>query len=93
MPAISLTINNTSLEEDQFRDACDEMLDLLMDLTPVDTGFCRDSWTMDFSSDECTFYNDCEYASYLDEGWSQQAPNGMIGPALEKLPEIIRGYA
>lgn len=93
MPAISLTINNTSLDEDQFRDVCDEMLDLLMDLTPVDTGVCRDAWMMDFSSDSCTFSNQTEYASYLDEGWSDQAPNGMIGPALQKLPEIIQGYS
>ena len=93
MPGISLTVNNTRLDEGQFRDVCDEMLDLLMDLTPIDTGLCRDSWLMDFSEDSCTFSNDTEYASYLDEGWSQQAPNGMIGPALEKLPEIIQGYA
>lgn len=93
MPAISLTIQNTRLEPEQFRDVCDEMLDLLMDLTPVDTGFCRDSWYMDFSDEECTFRNEAEYASYLDEGWSTQAPNGMTGPALERLPEIVQGYA
>lgn len=93
MPAISLTINNTSLDEDRFRDVCDEMLDLLMDLTPVDTGLCRDSWMMDFDPSSCTFSNDTEYASYLDEGWSKQAPNGMVTPALEKLPEIIQGYS
>jgi hypothetical protein len=93
MPAISLTIRNTSLEEDVFRDVCDEMLDVLRDLTPVDTGFCRDSWYMAFDSAETTFYNDAEYASYLDDGWSSQAPSGMTGPALDRLQGIIDGYS
>lgn len=92
MPAIRLVVNNTRLDEYTFQSVCEELLDTLMDLTPVDTGFCRDSWSMDFSPASCTFVNDAEYASYLDEGWSQQAPNGMTKPALEKLPTIIAGY-
>lgn len=92
MPGITLNVNNSRLDEFTFQSVCEELLDLLMDLTPVDTGFCRDSWTMDFSPTVCTFINDAEYASYLDEGWSKQAPRGMTRPALEKLPSIIAGY-
>ena len=92
MPAISVTIRNTSLEEQDFEVVAAQFFALLQDLTPVDTGFCRDSWEYSFAPDEATFYNPTEYSSYLDAGWSNQAPRGMIGPALAQLPALIRGY-
>lgn len=92
MPAISLTIENTSLEEQDFEDLCNDVFNELVALTPVDTGFCADSWEMDFQGDSCTFYNPTEYASYLEDGWSNQAPSGMIGPVLADLPALVRGY-
>jgi hypothetical protein len=89
LPGISLTLQNTRFDEDRWADICDEVLSTLKDLTPVDTGLCRDSWEMDFDVEETTFTNDTEYASYLDEGWSDQAPDGMTGPLLAQLPSIV----
>lgn len=92
MPAISLTIENSSLPEPEFEDLSREVFDRLVQLTPVDTGFCADSWEYDFQGDSCTFYNPCDYASYLDDGWSNQAPDGMTRPVLQELPALVRGY-
>jgi hypothetical protein len=92
MPGISVQINNSSLDANSFELLCEEVLAFLEEITPVDTGLCRDSWEMDFAEDECTFTNDTEYASYLDEGWSKQAPQGMIQPMLQELPSMVSGY-
>lgn len=78
-----------------FQMICDEFGQVLIDLTPVDTGFCSSSWTwqVDSTSDFCTFVCECEYSEYLDRnpGWSKQAPRGMTGPAFKDyLPGIAR---
>lgn len=86
MPAISFTIENGSERpEPEWREICDQMFEFLYEITPVDTGVCRDSLEMDYGYTETTFTYPVEYASYLDEGWSKQAPNGMIQPALQYL--------
>ena len=92
MPGISVEINNTSLDDSQWESVCEEVLKFLEEITPVDTGVCRDAWEMDISGDTATFTNDTEYASYLDEGWSSQAPQGMIQPMLQALKSIVNGY-
>lgn len=90
MPDISVTIERPSdVLEDAFMDAMEDFLALLIDLTPVATGLCASSWDADISSDEATFSNSCDYSSYLDEGWSSQASDGMINPALDQLPGIL----
>ena len=89
MPAIQLDIQNTRFDEQEWEDICDKVFQFLLDITPVDTGVCRDSWEMNWSPEDCLFYNPTEYASYLDEGWSSQAPAGMIGPALDYLRELV----
>lgn len=74
---------------DIFIMAMDEFLNVLIELTPVDTGFCSESWDANIGDDNAVFFNSAEYASYLDDGWSQQAPNGMTEPALEQLADIF----
>jgi hypothetical protein len=93
MGTVTLTIENFTLEPTDFRDLCAEFLDLLMDLTPVDTGTCRDSWVIEgWAESEATFFNSPDYSSFLDEGWSEQAPDGMTGPALEQLDDLADKY-
>ena len=92
MPAISLTIENTSLSPEEFDSLCADVFRELQDNTPVDTGFCRDQWEYWIQGDTATFYNSTEYASYLEDGWSSQAPMGMIGPVLRDLPSMVNGY-
>ena len=92
MPSIQLIIENTSLDEDTFDQLCADVYQELVDNTPVDTGFCRDQWTYTVRGDVATFFNPTEYASYLEDGWSSQAPAGMIGPVLQSLPDMVNGY-
>lgn len=72
-----------------FLNAMDDFLQVLIELTPVDTGFAASSWEMAGDENLMVFYNNAEYSSYLDDGWSQQAPDGMTDPALEQLPNIL----
>ena len=92
MPGISLENTNTSLDGAQWELLCEDVLSFLEEITPVDTGLCRDSWEMQISDTDAVFTNDTEYASYLDEGWSKQAPQGMIQPLLRILPKMVQGY-
>lgn len=93
MAGIDVTITNTSLDAADWESVKDEFFQLLVDLTPVDTGLCRDSWYReDLGPNKFICVNPTPYASYLDEGWSKQAPNGMIGPALAELPHMVAGY-
>lgn len=69
--------------------ACEDFVDVLIELTPVDTGFCSESWELVIDDDLAVFHNNADYSSYLDEGWSQQAPDGITDPALEQFPDIL----
>lgn len=93
MGTITLNISNTSkLSPDNWDSLCEDFLNLLQDLTPVDTGYCQESWEFSNNSQSATFHNSAEYASFLDEGWSKQAPTGMTGPALDELPSLVAQY-
>ena len=92
MPAISIKINNSSLDDFSWFSLCDEVLQFLQDITPIDTGLCRDSWEAEVDIDRAIFFNPTEYASYLEDGWSDQAPNGMIKPLLDNLQSMVQGY-
>lgn len=93
MPGIGFELSNDSeFEPAVWLEICEEVLSALEEHTPVHTGFCRDSWNMSFSTESTYFYNNCEYASYLDEGWSSQAPSGIIPAVLQELSSIVNGY-
>lgn len=94
MGTVTVTLRNRSLDPDAWYDLCFEFLHLLRELTPVDTGFCQDSWQdpPDISDTDATFFNDCDYASFLDDGWSDQAPDGMTRPARQQLPDLVQKY-
>jgi hypothetical protein len=90
MPNIRLAIRRPEdIPDDVFVHAMQDFYDLLVELTPVDTGFCSESWELDLDTDLAIFFNAADYSSYLDEGWSSQAPNGITDPALEQLPDIL----
>lgn len=54
--------------------------------TPVKSGNARSKTSL--SGD--TIYAQYPYAKRLDEGWSRQAPNGMVKPTVEYLRKYIR---
>jgi hypothetical protein len=78
MPAIHITVNNTSWTVDEFYSLCQEAFTRIVNETPVNTGACQDAWQFDFAEDSCEMWNDTEYVSYLEEGWSSQASSGFI---------------
>ncbi len=92
MPAIRLHIETRRLSEADFEDVCQQVFDYVVAISPVDTGFFQGEWEIDFNYPECDIYNDADYASYLDEGWSKQAPQGIIGPATVYLRKLVQGY-
>lgn len=94
MPAISIEVTNETMNPDGFMLMCERGLEILKDLTPVDTGFCRDQWEIaELSGSYCQYYNSTEYVSYLDDGWSKQAPDGMTRPFLRRLKALKQQYA
>jgi len=92
MPGISFNIEQSWVPDDVFWPAVDDLFEILIQLTPVDTGFAQSNWEYRQSSGGVEFYNDTDYISYLDEGWSDQAPSGMTEPALDLFPDILKSY-
>lgn len=90
MGTIRLAIRRPDdIPEDVFIKSMEDFYDLLVELTPVDTGFAASSWEVQLDVDLAVFFNNAEYSSYLDEGWSQQAPDGITDVALVELPDIF----
>lgn len=87
MPSIEVTISNDlGLEPDEFQSLCDDIYNEIIDNTPVDTGYAQSRWEINFINDNtCEISNDCDYISYLEDGHSKQAPNGMVDIALQKF--------
>jgi hypothetical protein len=54
-------------------------------ITPKDTGYAKANTTKTAKSIIANY----QYASYLDEGWSKQAPDGMTKPAIEEYNNSI----
>lgn len=84
--------NRYSLSPAIWEDICNDLLNFVQDITPVDTGYCQEHWEMDVSDTDATFYNSAEYASFLDDGWSNQAPAGMSGPAKDEFNNLVAQY-
>ena len=87
MASLSVTIrNNLDISPEDFQALCERIFNDIVDHTPVDTGYARDHWEIDFpSDDECEISNSCDYISYLEDGHSSQAPDGMVQLALDKF--------
>jgi len=85
----TIGVNRTKL----VRQIAFEFLDGVIRLSPVDTGFFRSQWKLRLRGQgkktRATIVNTAVYASFLEEGISNQAPNGMIRP-VESI--LIRKY-
>lgn len=94
MGTLTMVVRNTKgLSPTLWEDVCNELLTFIQDITPVDTGYCQEHWEMNLTDTDCTYYNSAEYASFLDDGWSKQAPAGMTGPAREEFQTLVEQYA
>lgn len=95
MARLLLTLVNTSPDEistDDWEEVCSQILDEAISRSPVDTGFFQSQWELHYlSKDVYQIRNDASYASYLEDGWSKQAPSGVLAPIINKIDSIIRG--
>lgn len=64
---------------------------MLRSTTPIDTGRARNGWQQTFRKGQVgnknrvpIARNDVPYIGVLDEGWSKQAPRGIVEPALNR---------
>ena len=96
MPSVKATLINSNPQEisdEDWSSICLELFDVVVALSPVDTGAFQDAWELNQPArDIFEILNTLEYASFLEDGWSAQAPNGVLEPALQRLPSIIRRY-
>lgn len=93
MPSIKATLINSNPQEitaDDWESICNDLFDIVIENSPVDTGAFQDAWELTMISDDIyEISNESEYASFLEDGWSNQAPNGVLGPAIQLLPRLI----
>lgn len=87
MATLEVTIrNDLELDPGDFASLCEDIFDEIVSNTPVDTGFAQSAWEINFIDDNtCEITNDCDYISFLEDGHSQQAPDGMVQLALDKF--------
>lgn len=69
----------------------DDLMQNLRTHTPIATGNARRNWVKKFDkrklgndSKYTLARNDVEYIERLDEGWSGQAPRGIVEPAVKR---------
>lgn len=73
------------------RSVSEEVFDKIVTRTPRDTGRAQDGWEFSFddSSSRATISNEVPYIGILENGWSDQAPNGFVRITLEEIPDIV----
>ena len=62
-----------------------ELLIRVEERTPVDSGNARNNW----ERTEDGFKNETPYINRLEDGWSDQAPNGMLRLTVEEAQNIF----
>ena len=66
-------------------DLIDEMLIRVVERTPVDSGQAKESWVRE----DTGFSSYLPYINRLEDGYSDQAPNGMVRITLEESQDIF----
>ncbi len=61
--------------------------------TPVLTGFLRSNWQLQVNQMQIILSNDAPYAVRIENGWSRQAPQGMLKRALLDFPKLLKQAA
>ena len=56
-------------------------------VTPIRTGNARRRTSLRGNVIEANY----PYATRLDQGWSKQAPNGMVQPTIDYIKRLVRG--
>lgn len=58
--------------------------------TPIRTGNARRNWTKEVKDRDFTIENRVPYIERLEQGWSKQAPNGIIMPTIKSVRGQIK---
>jgi len=58
--------------------------------TPIDTGYARKHTKLIGSKGRHKIKGGYKYASYLNVGWSKQAPDGMTNPTTDYINSLIK---
>ena len=80
------------IPEDVFFSAVQDLFENMVAMSPIDTGNFMGSWELHSDGDIALIINDADYASYLDDGWSKQAPDGITDVCLAELPDLFNQY-
>lgn len=86
-----------------FQEACHILYERIKSRTPVGNpalwnwpahkdytpGTLKDGWEIDVQGDIVTIYNDVIYAERVENGWSSQAPAGMMRVSLKEFQSIL----
>ncbi len=89
--------------EKAFRRAAELMKNRIMEYTPVGNpslwkypahkdytpGYLRSNWKLTFNGQVASVTNDAPYAMRVENGWSSQAPNGMMRRAAMDYPQLL----
>lgn len=70
--------SRTKLTQEQSLKLVSDLKNELVEQTPVDTGFARDSWSIEKQDKDFNVTNKAEYIQYLNEGSSSQAPARFV---------------
>ena len=93
MSGVSIELKNTlNLEPEEFEALVNDLVEELASKTPVKTGNARAGWHASMSKDGATIANDVDYVSFLEDGHSGQARQGMIKPSIKKYKPYVVSY-
>ncbi|MFN9476473.1 hypothetical protein [Acidovorax sp.] len=67
----------------------EETFQVMHDRTPIDTGKARKGYSLKVNTDGFDVTNYEDHIVALDEGHSQQAPQGMNQLTLQEMPSIV----
>lgn len=73
--------------EKKLRRVPDRAHKYFVSVTPIDTGNARSRTRLRNN----TIYASYPYAKRLNEGWSRQAPRGMVEPTMRYIRQLVRG--
>lgn len=62
-----------------------DLFEEIKERTPIATGVAKGEWQIEFSPNVISILNNIEYISYLEDGHSGQAPEGMVAISLQKF--------
>ena len=73
-----------------------DMFGRIVKRTPVDTGRLRNNWQITPKvrlGEKLYITNNLPYAKRIEDGYSQQAPAGMVKVTIAEFDSIVRKYA